>query len=257
MFFSRLSALWLALTITAFAFTGCDKDDNTPTDSVGEVDIEMENVVGSTPLALNTGSYTTAAGDQFTVTTFKYYISNIKLQKADGTEYVQPDSYYLVNQADDASKHLSLKEVPVGDYTGITFTIGVDSTRNVAGAQTGALDPSNSMFWTWDSGYIFVKLEGTSPQAAKGGLVFHIAGFQHPYNTIRTVSPSFNGTTLMVRTDHSPEIHFQADVLKMFAGPNQVRFATLSNSMGGASSVQIADNYSKGGMFTVAHIHAN
>ncbi|OUJ72418.1 MbnP family protein [Hymenobacter crusticola] len=257
MLFSKLSSLWLALAFTAITFTSCDKDDTTPADSVGGVDIEFDNVVGNSPLALNTGNYTTAAGDQFTVTTFNYYISNIRLTKADGTAYVQPDSYYLVSQADDASKHLSLKDVPVGDYTGITFTIGVDSTRNVSGAQTGALDPSNNMFWTWNSGYIFMKLEGTSPQASRGGLLFHIGGFQHPYNTIRTISPSFNGTTLMVRTDHSPEIHMQADVLKMFASPNQIRFANLSNSMGGATSVQVADNYSKSGMFTVAHIHAN
>ncbi|WP_316930094.1 MbnP family protein, partial [Hymenobacter sp. IS2118] len=48
-----------------------------------------------------------------------------------------------------ASQLLALKDIPVGDYQSVSFTVGVDSARNVAGAQTGALDPNNGMFWTW------------------------------------------------------------------------------------------------------------
>ncbi|GGF18566.1 MbnP family protein [Hymenobacter cavernae] len=255
MLFSRFSALFLALAITAISLTGCDKDDSSPASNTGELDIEIENVVGTTPLALNTGTYTTEAGDHFTVTKFNYYISNIKLKKADGTEFVQPDSYYLVKESDATSHHFTIPDVPIGDYTSINFTIGVDSLHNVSGAQRGALDPSNDMFWSWNSGYIFLKLEGTSPDSPSKALVFHIGGFMKPYNTIRTVSPSFNGKTVMVRTDHTPEIHFHADVLKMFTG---MRFADASSTShsAGANAVRVADNYAAG-MFSVDHIHAN
>lgn len=253
--FSLSSFLTLAV-LTTFSLASCKKDDATPTNQTGEVDIEFEHSVGAVPLVLTSKTYVTPAGDQFTVSAFKYYISNLKLTKTDGTQYVPAESYYLVDAATSTSQHLSIKGIPTGDYTGLTFTIGVDSVRNVSGAQTGALDPSNGMFWSWNSGYVYTKLEGTSPQAANG-LMFHIGGFKKPNNTIRTVSPAFpSGVNLLVRTDHAPEIHYNVDVLKMFTGPTTVRFGTLSNTMGGANSVLVANNYAQG-MFSVEHIHAN
>lgn len=244
----------------SFSLAGCDKDSEpvTPADQKGEFDIEFENLVGTAPLVLATQEYATPAGDQFKVTTFRYYVSNIKLTRADGTEYVQPESYYLIDAAQEDSRHLTIKDVPTGDYTGLKFTIGVDSARNVAGAQTGALDPAKGMFWTWNSGYIYTKLEGSSPQSTATNrlLTFHIGGFKSPNNTIRTVSPSFNGAKLPVRTDHTPEVHYDVNVLKMFSGPTTVRFASLPTTMGGPNSVLVANNYAQG-MFSVKHIHAN
>ena len=255
MLFPRLFALLLALAATVFPLTSCDQDNTSPAQSTGDLAIEMENVVGNAPLALNTGTYTTEAGDHFTVTTFNYYISNIRLQKADGGEFAQPESYYLVKESDAGSRRFTIPNVPTGDYTGITFTIGVDSARNVSGAQTGALDPSNTMFWSWNTGYIFLKLEGTSPESPSKALVFHVGGFRKPYNAVRTVSPSFNGKTVMVRTGPTPTIYLRANVLKLFTG---MRFADASSTShsAGAGAVRAANNYSAG-MFTVDRIHAN
>ena len=160
-----------------------------------------------------------------------------------------------MKESDADSKHFTIPNVPVGDYTGITFTIGVDSLRNVAGAQSGALDPSNNMFWSWNTGYIFLKMEGTSPESPSKALVFHVGGFMKPYNAIRTVSPSFNGKTVTVRPNHTPEIHLQADVLKLFTGMRLADTGSTSHSAG-ANAVRIANNYSAG-MVTVEHIQAS
>ncbi|RSK33870.1 MbnP family protein [Hymenobacter metallilatus] len=246
----------LCFSFLTIALAAC-KEDADVLAPAGTLDIELDHVVGTTPLTLTTGTYTTPLGQQFTVSTFNYYLSNIRLKKADGTEYAEPESYHLVKESDATTKAFTLKDVPAGDYTSLSFTIGVDSARNVSGAQTGALDPSNGMFWTWNSGYIYTKLEGSSPQA--GGnkqLLFHIGGFKKPNNTIRTVSPSLNGATIQIRKDRTPAVHLAADVLKMFTGPNPINFATLSNTMGGSSSVLVADNQAAG-MFRVDHVHAN
>ncbi len=258
-----ISTLAYAVVLTTLTLAGCNKDDETPASQTGTVSLEFEQTVGAAPLTLNTQSYATPAGDQFKITTFRQYISNIKFTKTDGSTYAVPESYYLVDAAVPASQGLALKDIPAGDYKSLTFTVGVDSARNVSGVQTGALDPNNAMFWTWNSGYIYTKLEGTSPQAphpagaAEGGLVFHIGGFKSPNNTIRTVTLPFPaGTNLLVRTDHAPEVHLNVDVMKMFTGPTTVRFATLSNTMGGANSVLVANNYAAG-MFSIEHIHAN
>jgi hypothetical protein len=250
------------LALAALSLASCKKDEPAP-NQVGTVDLAFEQTVGTAPLTLNTRTYTTPAGDEFKINVFKQYISNIKLNKTDGSTYAVPESYFLLDASDASTLELPLKNIPVGDYKSLTFTVGVDSARNVSGAQTGALDPNKAMFWTWNSGYIYTKFEGTSPQATKaagateGGLVFHIGGFKSPNNTIRTVTVPFpTGSNLLVRSDHSPEVHLNADVLKMFVGPNPIRFATLSNTMGGANSVLVANNYAAG-MFSVEHIHAN
>ena len=245
------------LSFLTVAFSACTDDADVTTPAAGTLDVEVDHLVGNVPLVLHTSTYTTSSGQQFTVSTFNYYLSNIKLRKADGTEYAEPESYHLLKHSDAATRAFTLTNVPAGDYTGFTFTIGVDSARNVSGAQTGALDPSNGMFWEWNSGYIYTKLEGSSPQA--GGnkqLLFHIGGFKKPNNTIRTVSPSLNGATIQIRKDRTPTVHLAADVLRMFTGPNTIDVSTLSNTMGGSNSVKVADNQAAG-MFRVDHVHAN
>lgn len=244
---------YLALALLSFFALSCKEDPAVAPNLPGNVVLEFDNVVGLDSLALDAREYTNANGDRFKVSMFKYYISNIILTKADGTEYQQPESYYLIDQSNPASKLVTLQDVPAGEYTSLTFTVGVDSARNVAGAQTGALDPTNGMFWTWDTGYVFLKLEGTSPQSPNGGLVFHIGGFQQPHNTIRTVSPALNNQKIRVEASLAPEVHLKADVLQLFQGVNPIKFAELATTMGGENSVKVADNYVN--MFTVDHIH--
>jgi len=257
-----LSTFWVAAVATALFLSGCDTskdEDAQPT--VGTLDIEMEHVVGSKMLTLNATTYTNpASNEQFTISKFNYYVSNVKLQKADGTEYVQPESYYLVQASDAESQHLHLKDIAVGDYTGISFVVGVDSTRNVSGAQTGALDANNNMFWTWNTGYIFFKMEGnllaSSDYPAKPFLM-HVGGFAKPYNAIRTVKLTFPSSNLLVRDDHAPELHLKVDALQVLNGPQPIQLNTFMGVHGpSANAIQVAGNYAVG-MFSVEHIHAN
>ena len=249
-----------AAGILTFGLSSCDDDDvkpDVPPTGVGTVDLEMENVVGTQPLVLNVTQGTNANNETFKVTKFLYYVSNLKLTKTDGTVYAVPESYYLVNQADVTTHKIALKDIPAGDYNKISYIVGVDSARNVAGAQTGALDPANNMFWTWNSGYIYLKMEGTSAQSPTGALTFHIGGFKSPNSAIRTVTLNTPANiNLQVRNDHKPEVHIKADVMKMFSGVTPVRFADTYTVMGGPNVVPIANNYTSG-MFEIEHIHAN
>ena len=250
-----ISALTYTFVLAMLALTGCKKDEVAAPPTVS---LEFEQTVGADALVLDSKTYTTTAGDQFKISTFRQYISNIVFTKTDGSTYAVPDSYYLLDAAKAESLHLTLTGVPEGDYKGLTFTIGVDSVHNVLGAQKGALDPSNKMFWDWNSGYIFTKLEGYSPQSRTTALTFHVGGFKAPYNAIRTVSPAFpSGSILLVRAGHDPEIHLNVDLQKMFSGPNTIRFGSMIEIMSaGANAVMVANNYAAG-MFSVEHIHAN
>src|SRR5436190_11302711 len=132
--------------------------------------IKFDNKAGSEDLALNTKQYANASGESFSISQLQYFISNIKLRRTDGKEYAikQDDSYFLIQESNPATHLLKLK-VPTGDYNQLTFMLGVDSLRNTMNIskRTGVLDPAssmdNGMYWTWNSGYIFFKMEGESP----------------------------------------------------------------------------------------------
>lgn len=229
---------------------------NTPTATAGNLKLNFEAMVGDSSLVFATSTYTNDAGNTFNVTLFKYYISNIKLTKTDNSVWTETNSYHLVDHSN--SSLVNIANVPFGNYKAIEFTIGVDSARNNSGAQTGALDPSNGMFWSWNSGYIMAKFEGTSPQSTATGnnLKFHIGGFSGATNTIRVATPSFNNDTAKVTTSFSPTVHLTTNLLEWFKTPTVINFATVNTiHMPGTMAKTVADNYAD--MFTVEHIHNN
>src|ERR1700746_1185644 len=158
----------------------------------GSLSIAFSHYVDDRPLNLYSNVYTNNLGQTFTVNNFKYYISNIHLQKKDGTEFISPD-YFLINEDEESSKNIILNNIPDGEYTSISFIVGVDSAHNCSGAQSGALDPANGMFWAWNTGYIFLKLEGKSKFSGGPGGIFeyHIGGYKSSANSIRTISLKF------------------------------------------------------------------
>ncbi|MFA6056913.1 MAG: MbnP family protein [Taibaiella sp.] len=234
----------------------CKKDDTVVSGQKGNVAVEFQNYVGSQPLSVSvTGfPYVNANGDSFSVSTYKYYVSNLKFVNSNGTEYAVPESYYLIDTENPSSFSFSISNVPAGTYTAIKVLLGVDSIRNVSGAQTGALDPMHGMFWTWNTGYIMAKVEGTSPQSstADGKLSFHLGGYSGPLNVLREVTITLP-QQLVVGNNSTSKVTFKSDVLKWFESPNLIKFGELSqvNSPGKAAST-LADNFSNS--LTVSHV---
>ncbi len=252
---SIFKALAFATLICIIA--SCKKNTNEEiTNSFGKVNLEFDNMLGNQVLELNTGNYINANGDDFKITTFKYYVSNLTFNKADGSQNLIPESYLLIDAADEKTTMQIIENVPAGDYVSMDFVIGVDSVRNFAGAQTGALDPEKGMFWSWNTGYIFVMLEGSSSKSTQvdNKLAFHVGGAKAPNNTIRKITLPFAAGGLRVRSNSQPEIHLFVDAAYLFKGITNINFATLSGFHGGPNGVTVANNYTTG-MFKLDHIH--
>lgn len=216
----------------------------------GHLEVVFENMVGTQVLQLNTQTYTNEAGNDFTVSAYKYYISNIKLWRADSTYFTEPESYHLINEALSGSRSFIIHEVPKGEYIAITFMIGVDADRNTSGAQTGALDPGNAMFWDWNTGYIMAKVEGTTAGGSPIGI--HIGGFEGKDGVLRTVTLPLPAAA-NVSGSQTPEIHIKSDVLEWFKTPSIIDFNVTSFvTSAGPSAAKIADNYTD--MFTITHV---
>lgn len=223
-------------------------------DTTGSLNIDITNVVNNNPLVLSSVSYTNANSDTFKVDLFKYYISNIQLTTNTGFTYTQNESYYLIDQSDQKSLRLVLKKIPRANYSSIKFLIGVDSARNNSGAQIGALDVANLMYWDWNSGYIMAKLEGTSKQSTHVAkkIEFHLGGFYGPYSSVRKVQLSFPNTA-NVTTIQTPTVNAKAEIAQWFSSPNLIRFSQTSLIMSSnADSKKIADNYAS--MFSITSV---
>lgn len=235
------------------ALSACKKDD--PMDGTGQFKIEFEHSFGADAFELNSANfYSTASAEQVKFTMLKYYVSNIVLTKSDGTTWVQPESYYLVDMENPASAMLTIGNVPAGDYTSMSFLLGVDSTRNVSGAQTGALSTANGMFWSWNSGYIFFKAEGECPQSGTGNFTYHIGGFNGANNALRTINIDFAGAKAEVRKDAASQAHIAVDVAQAFdASPALIIATTDMIHMPGADAAAMSSRYQH--MFEFEHIH--
>ena len=231
------------------------------------VTLEFDNRVAAQTLVLNDTKYTNSSGEDFTITTLNYFISNVALKKTDGTVVKMPDQYFLVRQADKGSLMPVLKDVPAADYTEMTFTIGVDSIKSISAIdqRIGVLDVasygSDNMYWSWNSGYIFFKMEGISSAAPinTAGLTkyqYHVGGFggrtAATANNLRTVTVSLPSVA-SVRKSKSPTIHLIADISKVFSGVSPLKIASGAVVMSPTAAGPIANNYAKA--FSVDHIH--
>jgi hypothetical protein len=212
--------------------------------------IRIEHFVGNKVLSLDSSEYKNELGQVFTVSRFRYYLSNITLKNTNGNEFESHD-YFLVDEAEPDSKLISMTGVPVGNYSSISFTIGVDSLHNCSGAQSGALDPVNGMFWAWNTGYIFLKLEGHANASTSPGHIFeyHIGGYSAPSNCIRKVSLSLETGGLQISGKQQNEIRLHADILEILKNPVTIDFGRLSSVTDFHNAVTIADNYKD--MFTI------
>ncbi len=229
--------------------TSCkgDKPPVVPEPVAGKLTVKFENVAGSQALELGGTKYVNAHGDSFSVNMFKYYISNIVLINDKGEEFAEPESYHLINQSESSSLNFDIKEITKGTYTGVKLMIGVDSLRNVSGAQTGALDPMNGMFWTWNTGYIMAKFEGNSPQSGNpaGTVIMHLGGFNGEYNSVKSCSFTLN-TPIVIDSNNPRTFVFQSNILSWFEGKNQIDFQTYYNVMlPGEQQKKVAENYAK------------
>lgn len=205
--FSRSFLLAMVLIWGTTLFKSCkSKSDKLP---LRTYIINFDHIFGNEPLSLDR-RFLTLNQDTVDFTRFEYYISNIQLVLQDGSIWREQESYHLIRVDQSTGNRFTIRidSVPSTQITEMRFAVGVDSVRNSSGAQIGALDPLNGMFWTWRTGYIFFKSEGFYYQGGfKGGLVYHI-GTQVAYTPLR-FTPSAN---------QQKEVTIRVDGRQLFGG---------------------------------------
>jgi len=214
-----------------------------------KITIHFTHRIGSGELLLLDKKYVNPFGEDMVIAKFKYYISNMVLTGDNGKSVSIEGPPWLIDEADSSSKNIHILS-PLVRITAIQFQVGIDSIKNVSGVQTGALDPLKGMFWTWNTGYIFAKLEGYSDTAKVPGhyFTYDIGGYKKRENAIRKIRLALPAS--QSGQEYPSLISIDADINKWFLSKYEINIShsPICHSPG-ELAMKIADNYSD--MFSI------
>lgn len=205
--------------------------------------INIQFIFNDAKIELNE-KYVSKNNDTLTIESIKFYLSNVALHSKDKTNFKEVNSYHLIDLENSESQTFSIKKDRNKEIESLVFSIGIDSTASVSGALSGALDPSNGMYWAWQSGYINMKIEGKSSscKSRKNAFHFHVGGYLEPYYAIRTIE-------IPIEKFQKPkgELNLIIDLAKLF---DEIKLSETNSIMiPGKEAIKIADLSTK--MFTV------
>lgn len=234
----QLAAFAIGLT----TLWGCGKDSATTGNTnpeFGIVKVVVEHKVNNQPFVLSTSVITDSLNNSVIPNALSFYLSNLTFT---GTKpFSENLSYHLirVSSTSDSSVFI-IKNIPVGTYSGIDMSFGVDSVANGRTDFVGDLDISNHMSWNWDTGYKFLLIEGS--YVAQGepnkGVVCHL-GRQEAYGKINWAGLS--GNSIVVSNEKTTTLKLSANYEKLFEGVNvKTNFMVMGP---GAPNRSIAQNF--------------
>jgi hypothetical protein len=183
--------------------------------------------------------YISASKDTLEIEVLRFYISNINLHYSDGTTFSEPNSDHLIDIENPNSLRIPIAKTSVKSITKVMFSIGIDSLASVSGAMSGDLDPTKGMYWSWQSGFINMKIEGKSSscKTRKNAFQFHIGGYMKPNYAIRSIELKPINSNLKINVD----------VAELFK--NSKLSDTNSIMIPGSKAMEIADKAV--GMFSI------
>lgn len=249
--------------ISAIIFYSCKGNSVKPEEKLHPISIQIGHVVDGENLELISTDYMTPLGHDYSVKVLKYFVSNFQFVKSTGETYTVPQdsSYFLIDESKPLSKNITLN-IPPGEYSSVTFMIGVDSLRNTMdiSRRQGVLDPAGDalgMYWGWNSGYIHFIIEGFSSDipvelAGSQNFVFHIGGFggysSPTINNLKVITLDLTEKGHLQSSENGiSTLELSADINSIFrnkiTGDKDVDFTTTPSFMFDRHSTILSDNY--------------
>ncbi len=220
----------------------------------GNIGFQFANNVDGQALRVDTLVYTNAAGNNYMVNEVQYFVSDIVLQNSNGT-FVSfgtgSELHYMDSDLPETSNWSVADKIPVGSYTSISFTFGLNEVRNISNV---FLNPPESNMW-WPlflgGGYHYMKLNGKWIDTASNLSAFNfhlgigqtyahdvivvdsITGFVQNYFTVTLPNSAFT-----IREDKTTNVEIVMNIEKWFEGPNVWDFNVCSATMQNQSAMQ-------------------
>jgi hypothetical protein len=209
--------------------------------ATGQVSLPIQ--VTGAGATLTTGQEVRPEGaSPYKLSLLKFFFSQPVLMKADGGRVPaqllngagapRPYGLLLVDLEDPSSLVVSLA-APRGDYAGLELGIGVPAPCNGGDPTTHVfpLNADSDMYWTWGTGYMFIRVEGSAQADGAWNTFLHHVGFQPAFRITQVTGAihlDANGAT-------PPTLHLDTD--RLLTAPTPTPTPT------GGADVWIADNF--------------
>lgn len=172
---------------------------------------------------LNTLKFANANGQLMSVELLRYLISDVTFERADG-QSITLDGYHLIDVTRDTGLSFSLpQEVPVENYSNVSFTFGFDNEDNVDGAYLDLNSVSWNVPMMLGGGYHFMQLEGKFIDASdtETGYQYHaIRAVDNAGETQRFQDTFFTVNLGPVDLSQNTTIGIGMNVAEWFKNPN-------------------------------------
>ncbi len=228
--------------MTSFVFSSCETEKKTPavvTDSSNGITLKYVGYLGGSDISTLSGvsRYFKSGGERFSVSNWAMILSHVALIKTNGDTVQLGDGYQYVNYLDASKNFRTVRNIPEGDYKGITFLLGLDPGVNHDDpAKWPANHPLNGfttgLHWGWSSGYIFHAFDGNYNKDSFTSTIqsfsFHTATDRYPQKVTLNLNFTIDKT---VKT-----ATIQSNAEDLFAMPNSIKLAngSVSHSEGTA-----------------------
>jgi hypothetical protein len=197
--------------IILFSLIACEQWENLGT---GSIVFTLSYVIDDQSLNFNTLIYSNDAGNQYSVSRVKYFVSNIGLGEEDDLTFSTSEVYY-VNASEPTTNTILVDSIPVGDYSGFTLNIGLNPTQNQTGYLPNTTENLN-MLWPepMGGGYHFLKFEGhyLDNNSDVSGFAMHLG------NNENLVTMHFDHPISIEHSDY--HIELEMNLNEWFRNPN-------------------------------------
>ncbi len=223
------------LFILAVLFTGvaCNDNNDEPSPESGYITLTFSHDNNSQPLVFDTMIYVNKSGNEYLVNEIQYFISDVTLTSVSGDKLLLDaweDMHYVDTDIESTFTWALADDIPVGDYSAISFTFGISESKNQSLMFVNP--PESFMFWPENlgGGYHYLKLNGKWLNADGGispynfhlgiGQIYYsypdsITGFVQNYFT---VTPEISSFTINKGATTTMELTMNVD--KWFETPN-------------------------------------
>ena len=233
LFHLKINLIGLLVIMVLITITGCDSKSEPPISNTGKVVLQFSHEMDGEPIIYDDMRYINASGNHYLVNEIQYMVSDITLHHSDGSTLLLDaweDIHYVDTDLPETFTYAFKDEIPEGDYTSISFTFGINESKNQSLMFVNP--PESFMFWPENlgGGYHYMKLNGKwindLDQVAPFnfhlgiGQIYYsypdsITAFVQNYFTVNLLSSSFH-----IRTGEIVTIDVVMNVENWFQSPN-------------------------------------
>ncbi|WP_019039406.1 MbnP family protein [Psychroflexus tropicus] len=234
----------------------CNDDEEIFNSETKDVSINFLNTINSEIINLDSNTYQNSAGEEFSINELKYIISNIEFEKENGDVFRYPveDGYFLINQENNDSKFITLKNIPIENFKILRLGIGIDQSNYPLNGVDNFVPTAeeSGMLWSWSAGYIFFKMEGNySVNQVQSPFLFHIGSHGTNLDNYKVVELSSQEPFLNLNQQNL--ISIKADLLKVFNATHDIQIQDKPDvQIDPENAPKIAENVSQ--MFSLVSV---